>query len=147
MLAMFLNADLPAEFEHRAFRASWHRAGAYVFTERDEQAVELHPVTARELVFERNGSALRRARPDIPPAIGHAMHMYVNADAGLIAGDSQHEVGAFRTDAFKRQQRLGLTWQGAFIFLDDASRDQAYLLRLAIVKCAGAYQPIDFASR
>src|SRR5215468_2730033 len=99
--AMPFNADLPAEFKHRAFRASRQRAGADVFAERDEQTVDLDPVTARELVFERDGGTLRRACPDVSPAVGHSMHVYVNADARLIAGDSQHEVGAFRPDAFK----------------------------------------------
>ena len=120
---MPFNADLPAEFEHRAFRASRQRARADVFAERDEQAVDLDPVTARELVFERDGGPLGRSRVDVPPAVGNAMNVYVDADVGLVAGDSQRQVGAFRPDAFEREQRLGLAWQRAFIFIDDASRD------------------------
>src|SRR5262245_4501372 len=96
-LAMPFNADLAAEFKHRAFRASRQRARADVFAERDEQAVDLDPVTARELAFERDGSLLGRSRRDIPPAVGGAMNMYVDADARLIAGDPQREVGAFQS--------------------------------------------------
>ena len=100
-LSMPFNADLPTEFEHRAFRTSRERARTDVFTERDEQAVDLDPVTARELVFERDGSLLGCSRPDVSPAVGDAMNVYVDADARLTAGDSQHEVGAFRPDAFE----------------------------------------------
>src|SRR5262245_37948166 len=144
---MPFNADLPTEFEHRALRPSWNRARAYVFTERDEQAVDLDPVTSRELAFERDGSLLGRSRPDVSPAVGDAMHVYVDADARLTAGDSQHEVGAFRPDAFKREQRLGLARQRAFTLINDASRDPEDLLRFAFVKCAGADQLIDFTRR
>jgi len=141
---MPFNVHLPAEFEHGAYRASRQRASADVFTERDEQAVDLDPVTARELAFERDRSLLGRSRPDVSPAVGDAMNVYVNAGARLTAGDSQHEVGAFRPDAFKREQRLGLAGQRAFIFIKDASRDPENLLRFAFVKCAGADQTIDF---
>jgi hypothetical protein len=140
---MPFNAHLPAEFEHGAFRTSRQRARAYVFAERDEQAVDFDPVTARELAFERDGSPLWRSRPDVSPAVGDAMNVYVDADARLTAGDSQHEVGAFRPDAFKREQRLGLAWQRAFIFINGASRDPEDLLRFAFVKCAGVDQLID----
>jgi len=145
--AMPFNADLPAEFEHGAFRASRQRASADVFAERDEQAVDLDPVTARELAFERDGSLLGRSRSDVSPTVGDAMRVYVDADARLAAGDSKHEVGAFRPDAFKREQRLGLARRGAFIFINDASRDPEDLLRFAFVKCAGADQLIDFTRR
>ena len=144
---MPFNADLPAEFEHRTFRASRQRARADVFAERDEQAVDLDPVTARELVFERDGSLLGRSRPDVSPAVGDTMNVYVDADARLVAGDSKHEVGAFRPDAFKREQRLSLARQRAFIFVNDAPRDPEDLLRFAFVKCAGADQLIDFTRR
>src|SRR5262245_10620420 len=119
---MPFNANLPTEFKYRAFRTSRERACADVFTERDEQAVDLDPVTARELAFERDGSMLWRSRPDVSPAVGDAVNVYVDADARLTACDSQHEVGAFRPDAFKREQRLGLARQRAFIFINDASR-------------------------
>ena len=98
---MLFNANLPAEFEHRAFRASRQRARADVFAERDEQSVDFDPVTARELAFERDGSLLGRSSPDVSPAVGDAMNVYVDADSGLTAGDSQHEVGAFRPYAFE----------------------------------------------
>ena len=142
---MPFDADLPAEFEHWAFRTSRQRARTNVFAERDEQTIDLHPVRSRELAFERNGSPFRRARPDVSPTIGHAMHVYIDAYARLTAGDSQRQIGAFRSDALKRQQRVGLAWRFAFIFLNDAPRDHAYLPRLALVKRAGAYQPIDLA--
>jgi hypothetical protein len=144
---MLLNADLPAEFEHKAFRASRQRARADVFAEGDEQAVNLDPVTARELAFERDGGLLGRSRTNVSPAVGDAMNVYVDADARLTAGDSKHEVGAFRPDAFKREQRLGLARQRAFILIDHAPRDSEDLLRFAFVKCAGADQPIDFTRR
>src|SRR5262245_22149508 len=143
-LAMPFNADLAAEFKHGAFRASRQRARADVFAERDEQAVDLDPVTARELAFERDGSLFGRSRRNVSPSIGDAMNVYVDADARLIAGDSQREVCAFRPDAFKREQRLGLARQRAFIFSNGASRDSEDLSRLAFVKCAVANQLIDF---
>src|SRR5262249_8368570 len=59
----------------------------------------------------------------------------------------QHEIGAFRPDALKREQRLGLARQRAFIFIDCASRDPEYLLRFAFMKCTGADQLIDFTRR
>src|SRR5262245_30140838 len=145
--AMPFNANLPAEFEHGAFRASRQRPSADALAERDEQAVDLDPVTTRELAFERDGSLLGRSRPDVSPTVGDAMHVYVDADAGLTAGDSQHEVGAFLPDAFKREQRLGLARQRAFIFTNDASRDPEDLSRFAFVKCAGADQLIDLTRR
>src|SRR5262245_5477602 len=145
--AMPFNANLPAEFENWAFRAFRQRASADVFAERDEQAVDLDPVTAREFAFERDRSLLGRSRPDVSPTVGDAMHVYVGADARLTAGDSQHKVGAFRPDALKREQRLGFARQCAFIFINDASRDPEDLLRFAFVKCAGADQLIDFTRR
>src|SRR5215510_12496625 len=145
--AMPFNANLPAEFEHGAFRASRQRPSADVLAERDEQTVDLDPVTTWELAFELDGSLLGRSRPDVSPAVGDAMRVYVDADARLAAGDSKHEVGAFRPDAFKREQRLGLARQRAFIFINDASRDPEDLLRFAFVKCAGADQLIDFTRR
>src|SRR5262245_60602780 len=144
---MPFNTDLPTEFEHRAILPSGQQARAYVFSERDEQAVDLDPVTSRELAFERDGSLLGRSRPDVSPAVGDAMNVYVDSDARLTAGDSQHEVGAFRPDAFKREQRLGLARQRAFIFTNDASRDPEDLSRFAFVKCAGADQLIDLTRR
>src|SRR5262245_26792919 len=145
--AMPFNAHLPAEFEHGAFRTSRQRARADVFAERDEQAIDFDPVTARELAFERDGSLLGRSRTDVSPAVGDSMRVYVDADARLTAGDPQHEGGAFRPDAFKRTQRLGLARLPAFIFMTGASRDPEDLLRFAFVKCAGADQLIDFARR
>src|SRR5262245_3703052 len=75
------------------------------------------------------------------------MNVYVDADARLTAGDSHHEICAFRSDALKREQRFGLARQRAFIFIDGASRDPEDLLRFAFMKCAGADQLIDFARR
>src|SRR5262249_42377499 len=144
---MRLNADLPAEFEDGALRAARQRARADVFAEWNEQAVDLDPVTTRQLVFKRDRGLLRRARPDISPAVGHAMRVYVNSDTRLIAGDSQHKVGAFRPDAFKREQRFGLTWQLAFIFTNDASSYPVNLLRFAFMESAGADQLINLARR
>src|SRR5262245_5888974 len=98
---MLFNTDLPAEFEDGAIRAARQRSRADMFTEWDEQTVDLDPVTTRKFGFERDSGLLRRARPDISPAIGHAMYVYVNGDARLTAGDSERQVRAFRTDAFK----------------------------------------------
>src|SRR5262249_42429165 len=75
---MRLNADLPAEFEDGALRAARQRGRADVFAEWNEQAVDLDPVTTRQLAFKRDRGLLRRARPDISPAVGHAMRVYVN---------------------------------------------------------------------
>src|SRR5262245_16393265 len=72
------------------------------------------------------------------------MNVYVDADARLTAGDSHHEICAFRSDALKREQRFGLARQRAFIFIDCASRDPEDLLRFAFMKCTGADQLIDF---
>jgi hypothetical protein len=98
---MLFNADLPAEFEDRAIRAARQRARADMFAEWNEQTVDLDPVTSRKFAFERDSGLLRLARPDISPAIGNAMYVYVNGDARLTAGDSERKVRAFRTDAFE----------------------------------------------
>src|SRR4029434_781123 len=107
---MRFNADLAAEFEDWAFRAARQGARADMFTEWNEQTVDLDPVTSWELGFERDRGLFRSTRSDVSPTIGHAMHVYVNADARLIAGDSERKIRAFRTDAFKREQSISVAW-------------------------------------
>lgn len=99
---MLIHSDLLAHIEYGTYRASREIAFAYMLAERDQQAVYLDPVTAREQRLERLHSLFRRARSDITPAIRYAMNVDVDANMRLVAGYAQNEVGALWSYAFER---------------------------------------------
>src|SRR5262245_49827681 len=82
-----------------------------MLAERDQQAVNLDPVAPGQLGFQGRERLLRRARLYIPPAVGDTVDVDVHADAGLTAGDAEHQVGAFRADTGQAEQHRLLAWQ------------------------------------
>src|ERR1044071_1960966 len=58
---------LPAHVEHRAGRAAREGAGADVLAEGDQEAVDLHPVAAGELLLQGEHRLLRRRLPHVAP--------------------------------------------------------------------------------
>ena len=104
-------ANLLAHIEHRTRRAVRQLSPAYMLSEWDQKAVDLYPVTAREFFAKRIHSLFRRSRFDITPTVSHAMDVNVYADERLAAGYAEHEVSAFRADAFKGEQDIGVARQ------------------------------------
>jgi len=77
---------------------------ADVLAEWDQQPIDRCPVPRREPGLERRKRLLRRPGVDVTPAVRHAVDMRVHRDPWLVAGDRQHQVGAFGTDARERAQ-------------------------------------------
>ena len=70
-----------------------------MFSEGDEEAVDLYPVFARQGGFESGHRELRGLCLDVAPAVGDSVDVDVHSDMRLAAGDSEDEVGALWTDA------------------------------------------------
>ena len=99
---MFIHSDLLAHIEYGTYRTSRDIAFAYMLAERNQQAIYLDPVTARQQRFKRLHGLFRRARSDIAPAVRYAMNVNVDANMGLVAGYAQNEVGALWAYTFER---------------------------------------------
>ena len=95
-------AHLLAHVEHGAGRASREPTSADMFPEGHEEAVDLDPVAARELCFERVNRFFRRRGMDVTPTIRDPVYMHVNADVRLTAGYPEYQVGALGAYAFQR---------------------------------------------
>ena len=117
------HVHLVAHIEHRAGAALGPPAGADVFAEGDEQRVEFDPVVAGQFLFQDGHRFLGRLRVDVAPAIRDAVDVDVDADARLAAGDAEHEVRAFRADAFEREQGGLVARELAVEFIDDTAGD------------------------
>ena len=70
-----------------------------MFSEWDEQTVDLYPVPGRQLGGQGSHSLFGCARFDIAPSVSDAMNVNIDADLRLPAGYAQDQVGAFRADA------------------------------------------------
>src|SRR2546423_6840636 len=101
---MLRHPYLAAVLEHGTYRALGPRAGADVFPEWHEQPVDLDPVAARQHLLQRLLRLLRRACLHVTPAVHDAPYVDVHADARLVAGDAEREIGAFGSDAGERLQ-------------------------------------------
>jgi hypothetical protein len=70
-------------------------AGTDVLPKRNEQAIDLDPVAARQFGGQRGCRSFRGRGIDISPAIRDTMHVNIHRDTRLSAGNSEHEVRAF----------------------------------------------------
>jgi hypothetical protein len=66
---MPFDTDLSAHSQNRAGRAFGKRSSADVFAKGHQQAIDVDPMRAREDIFQRGQSLLRRFRRYIAPAI------------------------------------------------------------------------------
>ena len=89
MLAGVGDADLLAHVEKGAGGAVGAGAGADVFAEGDEEAVDVEPVAAGEFFFEGDHCFFGGLGGDVAPAIGYAVDVGVYADVGAVAGDAE----------------------------------------------------------
>src|SRR5262245_22892900 len=92
------HTHLLAVLEHWTGGAPRQSAGAYVFAERNEQRVELDPAAPRYALLESCDRLLWSARFHEAPAIGYAVHVHIDTDPGLSAGDAERQVRALRAD-------------------------------------------------
>ena len=74
-------------------------AFADVFTERDEQLIDFDPMPARKLFAELHPRLFRIRRVDVSPPVRHAVHVHVDGNRGLVAGDAENEARALRADS------------------------------------------------
>lgn len=100
---------LLAHIQNGTGGAAGQPPGADVLTERDKQAVDLHPVALGKLCLQCPSSLFRRPCPDISPTVGHAVDMDIDTDTRLTAGDGQHQIGALGTDAGEGEEGVIVT--------------------------------------
>ena len=90
---------LQTHIQHWANRAAWARARADMLAERHEQSVNFDPIIIWKFGFERRHRLFWCPSLDIPPTIGHTVHVSVDANAWLVTRDAEHEVSTLGADA------------------------------------------------
>ena len=61
------------------------------------------------------------------------MNVHVDADQGLMAGNAQHQIGAFGTNPPERAHQLGVTGQRAIVHGGKMARNIVDLFGLGVV--------------
>ena len=131
---MCVNSRLPAKAQQRTRRAFGQLPRAHMLPERHEQCVRLNPLLAWQHVHEVIHRALWCRCMDDPPAIGHPMHVDVDADPRTLpATDPQRQVRTFRPDAAEAGQCVEIARQLAVKGAHRADCDLADLPRLGLV--------------
>lgn len=140
---MTRNPHLLAHFQHGTSRALWALPRANVFAKRNQQAIDIYPMTLGKDRFECDHRFFRCGGLDVTPTVGDPMDVDVHADVGLAASDAQHKVGALRSDARKRLQDFGIARQIPVELFDDTVCDLVDLLCFALVEGAVLNQSSD----
>ena len=120
---MPINPDLLAPLPHRAGGAARQLAGANVLAERDEQPVNFDPVLPRQYPFQFNHRLFRGSCRHVTPAISDPMHVDIDADPRLAAGNAERQVGALDPDAGEGEERLFVAGQLAAVFVNNPPGD------------------------
>src|SRR5690242_9000303 len=100
---MRTHAHLAAHGEDRTCGAARQTPGTDMLAERDEQTINFYPIGARQNFCEHGRRLFRSRRVYIPPAIRHTVYVDIDSDTRLIASDTEHEVGALRSNSMKRE--------------------------------------------
>ena len=69
-----------------------------MFAEWDQQGVDLGPVLCGQALFEGGAGCFGGRRRDVAPAVGDAVDVDVYADAGLVPGYAESQVGGDADD-------------------------------------------------
>src|SRR5688572_28052447 len=130
------NANLPAIVQDRAARAVGERSRTNVLPERDEQTVDLDPVRPWELLHQRCHCPLGGRGSNVAPPVRDAVHVDVDADVGLPAGDPECEPRTLWPHAREGKQQRHIARQLASVVLLYAGGYGVDLARFRLVERA-----------
>ena len=91
------------------------------------KAVDLDPISLRELLLQRRRGFFRGGGRHIAPTVRDPVHMDVHPDPWLTAGDAQHQMGAFDADPTEGKQCFQITRQFPAVFGNDPARQLDHL--------------------
>jgi len=83
----------------------WRERPAHVLPEGHQEVVVADPVAPGKLGAKRQLRLVRRLGPHEPEAVRDAVDVDVDADAGLVEPDGDHEVRGLSPHPFEREQR------------------------------------------
>ena len=140
---MLLHPNLLAHFRERTLGAFRQLACADVLAKGNQQAIDFNPIPLRQLGLQGSEGFFGRSGLDKAPAIGNAVNVNVHTDAGLLAGDAQHQIGALGTHSGKRSQGIEIAGQLTIVVGNQSVRDRQNLGGFGFVVGRGLNQSID----
>ena len=118
-------------------------ACANVLSERNEQGVDLNPVSLRQSFLKRGHRFFRRRCLHQSPTVRNAVNVNIHADEWQATGDPQSQVGAFGADTMKSLKHGGVTGKRAAVFFYGLTGNCTNSPGLGLVKGAGRDQAIN----